>query len=50
MAVKTVQHSFRVQLSEEYSEKLAAYLLVMGMKKQAFMEKAIIRYLEENEK
>ena len=49
MTEKMVEHSFRIQLSESDSGRLRAYLHETGMKKRFFMQKAILRYIEENE-
>jgi len=40
-------HSFMINLSKQDSERLSAYLRESGMKKRAFMQKAILKYLNE---
>jgi len=43
------QHSFIIHLEEQDSERLAGYLRESGMKKRAFMQKAILKYLNEQD-
>jgi hypothetical protein len=43
------QHSFHVMLDRQDSERLEVYLRESGMKKRAFMQKAILKYLGEQE-
>ena len=49
MAEKMKEHTFRIQISESDSARLEAYLHENGMKKRFFMQKAVRRYLDENE-
>jgi predicted DNA-binding protein len=44
------QHSFIIHLEQEDSERLDQYLRNSGMKKRAFMQKAILKYLGEQER
>lgn len=42
-------HSFHVMLEKQDSERLEDYLRESGMKKRAFMQKAILKYLREQD-
>jgi len=43
-------HSFRIELEKQDSERLNVYLRESGMKKRAFMQKAVLKYLGEQER
>jgi hypothetical protein len=43
------EHSFKLYLDKQDSERLKAYLRESGVKKRAFMQKAILKYLGEQE-
>ena len=47
---KMEYHAFRIELAKEDSERLKAYLRESGMKKRAFMQKAVLKYLGEQER
>jgi len=49
MVENMVKHSFTITLSEADSERFEAYLRRTGIKKLAVAQKAIVRYLDENE-
>jgi len=46
---KTKVHSFTITLSEDDSERFEAYLRRTGIKKLAVAQKAILKYLEDND-
>ena len=49
MKEKIKRHAFQVYLTQSESERLDAYLNRTGMKKYAVVQKAIIKYLDDNE-
>ena len=50
MKEKTKRYAFQVYLNEADSERFESFVRESGMKKLAIVHKAILRYLEENEK
>ena len=49
MVENMVKHSFTTTLREADSERFEAYLRRTGIKKLVVAQKAILRYLDENE-
>ena len=50
MAEKTKAYAFKIWLNEDESEHFEAFARESGMKKIAIARKAILRYIDENEK
>jgi len=50
MLEKTKEYSFKISMREQDAQRFEAFARESGMKKLAIVRKAILKYLEENEK